>query len=172
MDQTQLTLIEDISINRFDAVDISTLSDEERTSAIDLAGAILRDRFKPGALIDAPMAISDYLLHRINDFENEVFGVVYLSTSNTVLGTENLFNGTIDGASVYPRVIVQRALLRNAASVILFHNHPSGNLEASHADRQITNRLKSALNTVDIRVLDHLIVAGGKTLSFSEQGLI
>jgi DNA repair protein RadC len=169
MDQTRIA---DISINRFDNIDISYLSGEERNSAIDLAGAILRDRFKPGALIDSPMAISDYLLHRINDFENEVFGVVYLSTSNTVIGTENLFNGTIDGASVYPRVIVQRALQQNAASVILFHNHPSGNLEASQADRQITKRLTAALNTVDIRVLDHLIVSGGKTLSFSERGLI
>ena len=172
MGQTQLTLIEETTSHQFDNVDFSTLSIVEKNAVIKLARAILIDRFKPGELIDSPVAISDYLLHRISDFENEVFGVVYLSTRNTVIRTENLFNGTIDGASVYPRVIVQRALQQNAASVIFFHNHPSGSLEASQADQQITKRLTAALNTVDIRVLDHLIVAGGKTLSFAERGLI
>jgi len=98
MGQTQLTLIEETTSNQFDNVDFSTLSIVEKNAVIKLARAVLIDRFKPGELIDSPVAISDYLLHRISDFENEVFGVVYLSTRNTVIRTENLFNRTIDGA--------------------------------------------------------------------------
>ena len=104
--------------------------------------------------------------------EREVFGIILLDSQHGVLRFERLFYGTIDSASVYPREIVKLALLSNAAAVILAHNHPSGNPEPSQADIALTLRVKNALQTVDIRLLDHLVVSGSHSVSLAERALI
>jgi len=103
---------------------------------------------------------------------NEVFGAVFLDAGHHPIAMEELFTGTIDGTTVHPRVVVQRALFHNAAALLLYHNHPSGNPEPSAADRAITTRLKEALSLVDVRVLDHIVVGGATTTSFAERGLL
>jgi len=101
-----------------------------------------------------------------------VFGCLWLNNRHNVIRVNPLFRGTIDAAAVYPREVVKEALQVNAASVIFYHNHPSGDPEPSSADRALTDRLKTALATVDIRVLDHIVIGGNKTVSFAERGLI
>jgi DNA repair protein RadC len=109
---------------------------------------------------------------RLAQHPYEVFTLIYLDKRHRVIACQDLFRGTIDGASVYPREVVKEALKHNAAAVILAHNHPSGVAEPSQADEMITQRVKEALALVDIRVLDHVIVAGGDTTSFAERGLL
>lgn len=104
--------------------------------------------------------------------KNEHFSVLFLNTQHQLLRFETLFTGTVDGASVYPRVVVQKALEYNAGAVIFAHNHPSGECEPSMADRQITRRLVDALALIDVRVLDHFVVSREKYVSFAERGLI
>ena len=106
------------------------------------------------------------------DHKAEVFGCLFLDNQHRVIETVEMFQGTIDGASVYPRIVVQQALALNAAAIMFFHNHPSGVAEPSLADEAITKRLKEALALVDIRVLDHFIVTAGESVSFAERGLI
>ncbi|RLA61248.1 MAG: DNA repair protein RadC [Epsilonproteobacteria bacterium] len=116
--------------------------------------------------------VKEYLMLNIVEKEREVFGCLFLNNQHRLIKDEILFRGTIDGASVYPREVVKDALMCNAAAVIFYHNHPSGLDEPSQADKHITERLKKALATVDIRALDHFIVAGMETYSFAEHGLI
>ena len=118
-----------------------------------------------------PYQVRDYLHIWAAGLENEAFGVIWLTTKHQVIETEVLFHGSIDSASVFPRVVVQRALAHNAGAVLLFHNHPSGNPEPSQADRVLTARLKESLALVDVRVLDHLVVAD-KITSLAEYGWI
>ncbi|MEC9408776.1 MAG: DNA repair protein RadC [Pseudomonadota bacterium] len=113
-----------------------------------------------------------YLQAQLAHRPHEVFGLLLLDTRHRVLGFEELFRGTIDGASVYPREVVKTALAHNAAAVILAHNHPSGVAEPSAADRQLTRRLVEALGLVDIRVLDHVVIGHGEPVSFAERGLL
>ena len=101
-----------------------------------------------------------------------MFGAIFLDNRHRVIGLEELFRGTIDGTSVHPRVVVQRALELNAAATIVFHNHPSGEPEPSQADRSLTRRLQEALALVDVRVLDHVVVGSQGTVSFAERGLL
>jgi DNA repair protein RadC len=119
-----------------------------------------------------PRVTREYLMLRFAGLEHEVFTCVYLDVRHRVLACEDLFRGTWDGASVYPREVVKRALARNAGAVIFAHNHPSGVCEPSAADEHVTPRLKEALALVDIRVLDHLVVAGSQATSMSERGLL
>ena len=109
---------------------------------------------------------------RLRDLPHEVFCCVYLDNRHRVIAFEELFRGTIDGASVHPREVVKHALSKNAAAVILVHNHPSGICEPSQADELITRRLKDALGLVDIRVLDHLIIGDERCESLAERGLV
>lgn len=120
----------------------------------------------------SPDAVKDYLRLRLADRRHEVFVVVFLDAQNRVIETQEMFRGTLTQTAVYPREVVIEALTRHAASVILCHNHPSGLAEPSRADLALTQSLKSALALVDVRVLDHLIVAGPVALSFAERGLI
>lgn len=113
-----------------------------------------------------------YLTARLREHRNEVFACLFLDNKNRIIEYEELFFGTIDGASVHPRQIVQRALSHNAAGLILAHNHPSGVAEPSQADRQITQRIKEALSLLDIRVLDHLVIGDGEIASLAEIGWI
>ena len=124
--------------------------------------------FKAGPALGSPAAVRDYLRLKLVAEPNEIF----LDNQHQVLAFEPLFKGTVDQTSVYPRVVVQRALALNASALILAHQHPSGNTEPSAADRAITERLKSALATVDVRVLDHFIVGKGSPYSFAEAGLL
>lgn len=114
----------------------------------------------------------EYLRARMRDYPHEVFACLYLDNQHRVTAMEELFKGTIDGAAVYPREVVKRCLHNNAAAVIFAHNHPSGLAEPSQADISITNRLKTALNTIDVRVLDHVVVGRCDVVSFAERGLL
>jgi DNA repair protein RadC len=124
---------------------------------------------------DALQSVADtrrYLTAKLRHEPHEVFACLFLDNRHRVLAFEELFHGTIDGASVHPRQIVKRALYHNAAALILAHNHPSGVAEPSRADEQITLCLKEALALVDVRVLDHFIIGDGEVISFAERGLI
>jgi DNA repair protein RadC len=113
-----------------------------------------------------------YLRARLRHYEHEVFACLFLDNQHRVVKLEELFRGTIDGAAVYPREVVKRCLSNNAAAVIFAHNHPSGIAEPSQADIGITQRLKVALNTIDVRVLDHIVVGRSDAISFAERGLL
>ncbi|MAT91216.1 MAG: DNA repair protein RadC [Halioglobus sp.] len=158
--------------NRLARLKIATLNDIEKQSLMELALAILQDLHQPGLELPSPNRTREFLRVLLADRKAEVFGCLYLDNRHRVIETAELFQGTIDGAAVYPRVVVQQALTLNAAAVMFFHNHPSGVAEPSHADEAITRRLKDALALVDIRVLDHFIVTAGESLSFAERGLL
>ena len=129
-------------------------------------------RVRRGTDLSSPQRARDYLMTRLAEREHEVSTVIYLDNRHRLIACQELFRGTIDGASVHPREVVKEALRHNAAALILAHNHPSFVAEPSQADKLVTRRLREALQLVDIRVLDHLIVAGGETLSFCERGLL
>ena len=116
--------------------------------------------------------VRDYLRLMLAGKEHEVFAVLFLDAQNRVLASEEMFRGTLTQTSVYPREVVKSALRNNSAAVIFSHNHPSGVAEPSHADQVLTQSLKQALALVDIKVLDHFIVAGTSILSFAERGLL
>jgi DNA repair protein RadC len=125
-----------------------------------------------GTAIRSPTDTEAYLRARIRHLGHEMFCCLYLDNRHRVLRFDEMFRGTIDGTSVYPREVVKEALTINAAAVILAHNHPSGVAEPSQADERITRRLKSALELVDIRLLDHLIIGDGETTSMASRGLM
>ena len=140
---------------------------------IDRALQILSARIgEPGQAITSPGDTKSFLTLQLAERKNEAFCSIWLDNRHRVLSFEVLFTGTIDGASVHPRVVVQRAMAVNAAAVIFAHNHPSGLAEPSGADKAITTRLIQALEYVDVRVLDHVIVGGMSTFSFAERGLL
>jgi DNA repair protein RadC len=135
-----------------------------------LATDIVRQRFQRGEPMGSPAATRHYLCLQLADRAREVFGVLFLDSQHRLLANEELFQGTVDSTSVHPRVVVQRALHLNAAALILYHNHPSGVAEPSAADRHITERLVESLALIDVRVIDHLVVAGTASVSFAERG--
>jgi DNA repair protein RadC len=122
--------------------------------------------------LESPAMVRQYLASRLRHEPREVFACLLLDNRHRVIRYEALFHGTIDAASVHPREVVKLALAHNAAAVILAHNHPSGVAEPSKADRQITDRLVQSLGLVDIRVLDHMVIGDGETVSFAERGLL
>lgn len=130
------------------------------------------EELRHGPLLCDPKGVRDYLKVHYAGSEREIFLVLFLDNRHRLISGEEMFQGTIDGASVHPREVVKRALALNAAAVILAHNHPSGVADPSQADELITRRLREALAIVDIRCLDHFIVAGTAVLSFAEKGLI
>jgi DNA repair protein RadC len=136
------------------------------------ARAQLSRRVRRGSALSSPQATRDFLALRLGAREFESFCCMFLDNRHRVIEFVELFRGTIDSASVYPREVVKEALQRNAAAVVFVHPHPSGVAEVSAADELITRRLREALQTVNIRVLDHLIVAGGEVVSFAELGLL
>lgn len=148
-----------------------------RRSAVILALPELARRYfetslPVGEAISSPADTEAFLQARIRHLGHELFCCLYLDNRHRVIRFDELFRGTIDGTSVYPREVVKEALAANAAAVILAHNHPSGAAEPSQADERITRRLKSALALVDIRLLDHLIVGHGETTSLASRGLL
>lgn len=136
------------------------------------AEAIITTRFSRSNYLTSPDLTRDFLHIILAQEYREIFLIIFLDSQNGVLGYESLFQGTIDGAAVYPREIVKSVLTNNAASVILAHNHPSGKAEPSHADQKITERIIKALETIDVKVLDHLIVGGTSSVSFAERGIL
>jgi DNA repair protein RadC len=141
-------------------------------AALELTRRHYQQLMMVGPALANPRATREFLRARLRDLPHEVFCCVYLDNRHRVIAFEELFRGTIDGASVHPREVVKHALARNAAALILVHNHPSGLAEPSQADELITRRLKEALALVDIRVLDHLVVGDGVCESFAERGLL
>ncbi len=125
-----------------------------------------------GVALESPLQAKNYLLARLRDKPHEIFCCLYLDNRHRVLAFEEMFSGTLSGASVYPREVVKAALRINAAAVIFAHNHPSGVAEPSQADEVLTRRLKEALALVDIRVLDHLVIGDGEVVSFCDRGLL
>lgn len=125
-----------------------------------------------GSVMNSPQALRDWLRLHCANLEHEVFLVLYLTAQHQLIEAVELFRGTLTQTSVYPRELVKGALARNAAAIVIAHNHPSGHAEPSHADEHLTQTLKSALGLVDVRVIDHLVVAGAQFVSFAERGLL
>ena len=140
-------------------------------AALEISGRHLAENLGREDCLTNPAQTRSYLRARLRDYDYEVFACLMLDNRNRVIAFRELFRGSIDGASVYPREVVKQALADNAAAVILAHNHPSGVCEPSQADIQITERLRKALELVDIRLLDHVIV-GDRVTCLSEQGLV
>ncbi|HMV18087.1 MAG TPA: DNA repair protein RadC [Rhodocyclaceae bacterium] len=142
-------------------------------AVLELARRALSEEMASRDVLDSPRAVRDWLRLKLAGLPHEVFMVLLLDAQNRVIASEELFRGTLAQTSVYPREVVKLALLRNAAAVILAHNHPSGVGEPSHADQLLTRSLTQALALIDVRVLDHFIVAGtASPVSFAERGLL
>ncbi len=139
---------------------------------IEAARSIAGDRTKRGTAFGNPTVARDFFLDKMAALEREVFAVAFLDTRHRLIAYEELFFGSIDGAEVHPRVVVRQAMLHNAAATIVAHNHPSGVVEPSAADRALTVRLKQALALVEVRLLDHVVVGGHQTLSMAERGCV
>lgn len=155
-------------------ISIIELSDDE---VIEFACTVLEQRLAyrtdpDRTCFERPDDARRFLTLKLAELEREVFAVLFLDNRHRLIKYEELFFGTIDGASVHPREVVKAALRHNAAAVIFAHNHPSGTPEPSRADESITRRLKDALSLVDIRVLDHIVVGGTDTVSLAERGLV
>lgn len=151
---------------------MQNITDEERAivaQALEIMGRQLRGSDN---LLTSPALVRDYLRLELGGEKNEHFGAIFLDTRHRVLTYKRLFHGTINSASVYPRVIVQEALSCNAAAMIITHNHPGGCTYPSDSDRAITVRLKNALSLVDVQVLDHVVVSATESFSFAERGLL
>ena len=138
---------------------------EEARRVIDL-------KTQRGEAFTSPERVKEYLITKLAGFEHEVFAALFLDAKHQLIQYVEMFRGSIDSASVYPREVVKEALHHNAAAVIFAHNHPSGNPEPSQADKTLTQRLKEALMLVEVRSLDHIVVGGRQTVSFAERGLI
>lgn len=139
-------------------------------ATLELAQRHLAAELTCGELMRDPVAAQQFFKQRLRSRPNEVFAVMFLNSRNRKVAYEELFTGTIDAATVYPREVVRRALVHNAAAVIISHNHPSGSAEPSLADREITQHLQKALDLVDIRLLDHVVVGEGTPVSMAERG--
>ncbi|RBG90972.1 hypothetical protein BRM26_04320, partial [Xanthomonas oryzae pv. oryzae] len=139
-------------------------------AALELAHRHLMSALERGEALSDPPSVGRYFSQRLRARAYEVFAVLFLDNRHRAIAFEELFTGTIDGADIHPREVVRRALLHNAAAVIVGHNHPSGNPEPSKADRAVTKRLLDSLELVDIRLLDHFVIGDGRPVSLAERG--
>ena len=137
---------------------------------LEAARQVIDRKMQRGTEFSSPATVKEYLRTKLAGFDHEIFAILFLDTRHRLIEYVELFRGTIDGAEVHPREVVKEALQHNAATVIFAHNHPSGNPEPSAADRALTQRLKQALALIDVRKLDHVIVAGDRTTAFAERG--
>lgn len=144
----------------------------ELIAVLELARRAMAQRLQERAVFDAPDAVKSYLQLQLGTRPHEVFAVLFLDVQNRLITLEELFTGTLTQTSVYPREVVKRALHLQASSVVLSHNHPSGTVQPSRADEMLTQTLKAALALIDVRVLDHVIVAQGEAFSMAERGLL
>ncbi len=152
------------------ALQVSRLIDEDLT--ILHALSILRSRFKRRDVFDSPSSVMHFLRLQAQGLTHEIFAVMYLDTHNRLIDYERLFRGTLAQTAVYPREVTRQALAKNAASVVLHHNHPSGMCLPSKADESLTQTLKVALGLVEVRVLDHIITSDCGAVSMAEAGLL
>ncbi|MDD9816684.1 MAG: DNA repair protein RadC [Gammaproteobacteria bacterium] len=141
-------------------------------AALELGKRYLHATLAKGDVLDNPSTTKDYVSLHLRGYGHEVFACLFLDNQHRIISFDEMFNGTINSASVHPREVVKRALRHNAAAVILAHNHPSGAAEPSRADELLTQRLQDALKLVDVRVLDHLVVGDGEVTSFAELGML
>ncbi len=141
-------------------------------ASLELGRRYLEQTLKRDNPLNSPEMTRHFLMSRLRAYPYEVFACLFLDNRHRVIAFEELFTGTIDGASVHPREVVRRSLAHNAAAVIFAHNHPSGIAEPSQADKHITRRLTEALGLIDIRVLDHFVIGDGDSVSFAERGLL
>ena len=144
----------------------------ELIAVMELARRALAQQLRTREVFDSPNAVKHYLQLHLAHKPHEVFAVLFLDSQHRLLALEEMFRGTLTQTSVYPREVVLRALHHHAAAVVLAHNHPSGSVQPSRADEALTQALKNTLALIDVRVLDHIIVAPGQALSMAEQGLI
>ncbi len=142
----------------------------ELSASLELGRRYLASRIERGEPLASPADTRRFLEARLKGYPREVFACLFLDTRHRVICFEEMFHGTIDGATVHPREVVRRALSHNAAAIIVSHNHPSGVAEPSRADRALTRRLKEATALIDVRLLDHVVVGDGETVSFAERG--
>ena len=142
------------------------------SAALELGHRHLSADLERGAALSDPQAAGRYFAQRLRGLPHEVFAALFLDNRHRSIAFEELFRGTLDGAEVHPREVVRRALAHNAAAVIVGHNHPSGNREPSAADRAVTARLKQALSLVDLRLLDHFVIADGPPVSLAARGWV
>ncbi|HYW55773.1 MAG TPA: DNA repair protein RadC [Polaromonas sp.] len=149
-----------------------TYREAQTDEVLQAAQSMLLSRVRNTEVFTSPQAVRDFLRVRLSALEHEIFAVLHLDAQNRVLEYVEMFRGTVSQTSVYPREVVKESLARNSAAVILVHNHPSGAAQPSRADEALTQTLKAALSLVDVRVLDHLIVAGADVVSFAEMGLL
>lgn len=141
-------------------------------AVLEMGRRHLSASLKEGDVLTSPDLVRNYVSAQLRHQPHEIFAILFLDNQNRLIAYDELFYGTIDGASVYPREVVKKALARNASAVILVHNHPSGVAEPSQADCRITQRLQAALGLVDIRVIDHMVVGDKDVVSFAERGLL
>ncbi len=144
----------------------------ELAAVLEIARRSLQSRLQRGTTFDAPDAVKAYLQLQLAHLDHEAFAVLFLDAQHRLIRMEVLFHGTLSQTSVYPREVVKRALALRASALILAHNHPSGVAEPSRADEQLTQRLIAALALIDVRVLDHIVVAAGHCVSMAERGLV
>ena len=141
-------------------------------AAVEIVTRALKEKITNGSALNSPASVREYLRLKLQSLPHEVFVALFLDAQNRVIEIEELFRGTLTQTSVYPREVVKRALHHNCGAVIFAHNHPSGVAEPSRADETLTQALKQALALIDVRVLDHFIVAGSGVISFAERGLL
>lgn len=144
----------------------------EIIAVLELARRAMAEQLRMRPVFDSPQAVKHYLQLHLSGKQHEVFAVLFMDAQNHLIVMKELFQGTLTQTSIYPREVVKLALHHNAAAVVLAHNHPSGSVQPSRADEALTHTLKSALHLVDVRVLDHIIVGAGQTLSMAEKGLL
>lgn len=169
------------SLNGIFAADLTAISQVHGMGAskfvqlqaiFEMSRRALAEHMKARDVLASPEAVRDFLKLKLGSLPHEVFEVLFLDSQNRVLAQETMFSGTLTQTSVYPREVVKRALHHNAAAVIFAHNHPSGVAEQSRADEMLTTALKQALALIDVKVLDHFVIAGNVALSFAERGLL
>jgi DNA repair protein RadC len=144
----------------------------ELLAVMEMARRALAQRMAAAPVFEAPAQLKDFVALQLGGRSQEVFAVLFLDAQHRLLRLEEMFTGTLNQTSVYPREVVRRALAHNAAAVVLAHNHPSGLAEPSRADEHLTQALQAALRLVDVRVLDHVVVGQGQVVSFAERGLL
>jgi DNA repair protein RadC len=144
----------------------------EIAAVLEIARRVLAERLAEQPMFEQPQAVKDYLSLQLAALDHESFGAMFLDTQHRLIGFETLFRGTLTHTAVHPREVVKRALALNAGAVVLAHNHPSGVAEPSRADELVTQSLRQALQLVDVKVIDHVVVGRGGTVSFAERGLL
>ena len=158
--------------NRFAGLGAQALSEAERESVVELALQVMAQQVADGPVMTGEADAARYIQLKVGDREREVFGCLFLDTRNRLIRDEPLFYGSIDRTTVYPRVILQRALACNAGALICYHCHPSGMAEPSASDMDLTSRCRDLLDEIDVRLLDHIVVSRTETVSMAARGLI